>query len=233
MLARRGANGNWGVLAKRINAPTYGDLKTKNSIKIALNGLKKFENYDVVMVDTAGRHKNEENLISEMKVMEKAIKPDQIILVIDGTIGQQASSQANAFHKATPTRSIIVAKLDGSARGGGALSTVASIGVPISFIGTGEKIEDIELFDPARFAGRLLGMGDLKGLVEKVKEAEVGIPEKKVKAFLSGKFSLLEMHEQIESIKKLGPFGKLLRMIPGLGSELTESMVQFTEEKMQ
>ncbi|MEM1989885.1 MAG: signal recognition particle receptor subunit alpha, partial [Candidatus Bathyarchaeia archaeon] len=119
---RAGALAQLSQLAAQINVPIYGDEKGKNSIKVALDGLKKFENYDVVIIDTAGRHKDEKSLIDEMKMLQEAIKPDEVILVIDGTIGQQAAVQAKAFHEATPLGSIIVTKLDGSARGGGALS---------------------------------------------------------------------------------------------------------------
>ncbi|MEM2307048.1 MAG: signal recognition particle receptor subunit alpha, partial [Candidatus Bathyarchaeia archaeon] len=192
---RAGALAQLSQLAAQINVPIYGDEGEKNPIKIALEGLKRFEKYDVVIIDTAGRHKDEKSLIEEMKMLQEAIKPDEVIMVIDGTIGQQAAAQARAFHEATPLGSIIVAKLDGSARGGGALSAVAATGAPIKFIGTGEKIDDLEIFDPPRFVGRLLGMGDLRSLIEKVREAELKIPEKRVKAILSGKFTLSDMYE--------------------------------------
>ena len=230
---RPGAYAQLKQLASRINVPVYGDEKEKDAVKIALEGLRKFENYDVVLIDTAGRHKDEKSLIEEMKSLEKAIHPDEIIMVIDGTIGQQAASQAAAFHKATPIGSIIVAKLDGSARGGGALSAVAAIGAPIKFIGTGEKIEDLEPFDPPRFTSRLLGMGDLQGLIEKVREAEVKVPEKKAKAFLSGKFTLADMHEQFEAMRSMGPISRILKMLPGFGYDIPDEMMNLAEEQMK
>ena len=211
---RPGAYDQLQQLAARINVPIYGDPKNKNPIDIAQKGLKHFSNQDVVIIDTAGRHKEEKSLIEEMKMLEKTIKPDEVILVIDGTIGQQATVQAKAFHEATPIGSIFVTKLDGSGRGGGALSAVAATGAPIKFISTGEKIEDIEQFVPSRFVGRLLGMGDLQSLVEKVREAEVQVPEKKMKAFLSGKFTLTDMYEQFEAMKGMGPFKRILKMLP-------------------
>ena len=220
-------------LAAQINVPIYGDEKEKNPVKIALDGLRKFERYDIVIVDTAGRHKDEKSLIEEMKILQKEIKPDEIIMVIDGTIGQQAAIQAKAFHEATPLGSIIVAKLDGSARGGGALSAVAATGAPIKFIGTGEKIDDLEVFDPPRFVGRLLGMGDLRSLIEKVREAELKIPEKRAKAILSGKFTLSDMYEQFEAIRSMGPFSRILKMIPGLGYELPEDLIDVAEERLK
>jgi len=230
---RPGALAQLEQLGKLANVPVYGEPKTENSVKIALNGLKKFDSFDVVLVDTAGRHKDEKSLIKEMRTMEEKIKPDEVILVIDGTIGQQAAAQATAFHEATPIGSIFVAKLDGSARGGGALSAVAAIGAPIKFIGTGEKIGNVEPFVPSRFVGRLLGMGDLQSLIEKVREAEVEVPEKKVKAFLSGKFTLTDMYEQFKSMKSLGPLRHLLKMVPGLTYNVPEDMMEMAEDRLE
>jgi signal recognition particle subunit SRP54 len=230
---RPGAYDQLKQLAGRANIPVYGEPKEKKSEKIALRGLKQFKDYDVVIVDTAGRHKEEKGLIDEMKRLEKAIKPDEAILVIDGTIGQQAAVQARAFHEATPIGSILVSKLDGSARGGGALSAVAAIGAPIKFISTGEKLGDIESFVPSRFVGRLLGMGDLQSLVDKVREAEVKVPEKKARAFLSGKFTLTDMYEQFESMKKMGPLKGLLKMIPGMSYNIPEEQMNMAEDALK
>jgi signal recognition particle subunit SRP54 len=168
-----------------------------------------------------------------MIMLEKNIKPDEVMLVIDGTIGQQAMAQAKAFNEATPIGSILVTKLDGSARGGGALSAVAATGAPIKFISTGEKIEDIEPFIPSRFVGRLLGMGDLETLIEKVREAEVKVPEKKAKAILSGKFTLTDMYEQFEAMKGMGPFRKLLKMLPGMSYDIPEDMLNMAEDRLE
>lgn len=220
-------------LANRIGVPVYGDPKSKQPVKIALEGLERFKNYDLVIIDTAGRHKEEQELIKEMKALEDKIKPDEVILVIDGTIGQQAMVQAKAFSEATSIGSIIVTKLDGSARGGGALSAVAATGAPIKFIGTGEKIDDIEPFVPSRFVGRLLGMGDLETLLEKVKEAEVKVPEKKAKAILSGKFTLTDMYEQFEAMRKMGPFQKILKMLPGMSYNVPDEMLEVAENKLE
>lgn len=220
-------------LASRINVPVYGDPKSKDPVKIALEGLKQFSDKDIVIVDTAGRHKEEQELIREMKMLEEKIKPDEVMLVIDGTIGQQALVQAKAFNEATSIGSILVTKLDGSARGGGALSAVAATGAPIKFISTGEKIEDIEPFVPSRFVGRLLGMGDIEALVEKVREAEVKVPEKKAKAILSGKFTLTDMYEQFEAMRKMGPFQKILKMLPGMSYNVPEEMLEQAEDKLE
>jgi len=230
---RAGAFAQLRQLAEQINVPIYGDDGEKNASKVAAEGLKRFRDYDVVIVDTAGRHKDEESLIKEMKELEKTVQPDEVVMVIDGTIGQQAAVQAEAFHKATPLGSIVVAKLDGSARGGGALSAVAATGVPIKFIGTGEKVDAIEPFDPPRFVGRLLGMGDLQSLIEKVKEAEIKVPEKKAKAIISGKFTLADMYEQFEAMRSMGPLDKILKMVPGFGYEIPADKMDVAEDQMK
>ncbi|MEM3441673.1 MAG: signal recognition particle protein Srp54 [Candidatus Bathyarchaeia archaeon] len=230
---RPGAYAQLQQLASRINVPVYGDAKAKDPVKVVFEGLKQFGDKDLIIVDTAGRHKEEQELIKEMKTLEAKIKPDEVMLVIDGTIGQQALIQAKAFHEATPIGAIIVTKLDGSARGGGALSAVAATGAPIKFIGTGEKTEDIEPFVPSRFIGRLLGMGDLETLLEKVREAEIKVPEKKAKAILSGKFTLTDMYEQFEAVKKMGPFKKILSMLPGMSYNLPEDMLNTAEDRLE
>jgi signal recognition particle subunit SRP54 len=230
---RPGAYAQLQQLANRINVPVYGDLKAKDPVKVVFEGLKQFSDKDLIIVDTAGRHKEERELIKEMKTLEKNIKPDEVMMVIDGTIGQQALIQAKAFHEATPIGAILVTKLDGSARGGGALSAVAATGAPIKFIGTGEKTEDIESFIPSRFVGRLLGMGDLETLLEKVREAEIKVPEKKAKAILSGKFTLTDMYEQFEAFKSMGPFRKVLKMLPGMSYNLPEDKLNMAEEHLE
>ncbi len=231
---RPGAFAQLQQLAGRINVPIYGNPNAKDAVKTVSEGLKQFPDKDIVIVDTAGRHKEEQELIKEMKALEKSVKPDEIMLVIDGTIGQQAMVQAKAFNEATPIGSILVTKLDGSARGGGALSAVAATGAPIKFIGTGEKVEDIEAFVPSRFVGRLLGMGDLETLLEKVHEAEIKVPEKKAKAILSGKFTLTDMYEQFEAMKGMGTFRKLLKMLPGgMSYKIPEDMLNTAEDRLE
>jgi signal recognition particle subunit SRP54 len=230
---RPGAYAQLQQLANRINVPVYGDVKAKDPVKVVNEGLKRFSDKEIIFVDTAGRHKEERELIKEMKTLEKKIHPDEVMMVIDGTIGQQALIQAQTFHEATPIGSILVTKLDGSARGGGALSAVAATGAPIKFIGTGEKTEDIEAFIPSRFVGRLLGMGDLETLLEKVREAEIKVPEKKAKAILSGKFTLTDMYEQFEAVKGMGPFRKIFKMLPGMSYDIPEDMLNTAEDRLE
>jgi len=230
---RPGAYAQLQQLAARINVPVYGNVKAKDPVKVVKQGLKQFSDKELIIVDTAGRHKEEKDLIKEMKTLEKKIRPDEVMMVIDGTIGQQALIQAQTFHEATPIGSILVTKLDGSARGGGALSAVAATGAPIKFIGTGEKTEDIEAFIPSRFVGRLLGMGDLETLLDKVREAEIKVPEKKAKAILSGKFTLTDMYEQFEAVKGMGPFRKIFKMLPGMSYDVPEDMLNMAEGRLE
>jgi signal recognition particle subunit SRP54 len=230
---RPGAYAQLQQLANKINVPIYGDARAKDSVKVANDGMRQFTDKDIVIIDTSGRHKEEQELIKEMKMLETTINPDEVMLVVDGTIGQQAAVQAKAFNEATPIGSILVTKLDGSARGGGALSAVAATGAPIKFIGTGEKLEDIEAFVPSRFVGRLLGMGDLETLLERVREAEIRVPEKKAKAILSGRFTLTDMYEQFEAMKGMGTFRKLLKMIPGMSYDIPEDMLNTAEGRLE
>ncbi len=232
---RLGAYAQLKQLADKINVPLYGDVGSKDALDVAAKGVEYFrgQQFEVIILDTAGRHKDEKSLIDEMRLIAQAVKPDEIILVIDATIGQQASEQAKAFHEATSFGSIFLTKLDGSARGGGALSAVAATGVPIKYIGTGESIDAVEPFSPSRFVGRLLGMGDVEGLVQKVKDAEIKLPEKKAKDILKGKFTLEDMYEQMESMRSMGPLRNMLKMIPGMSYKLPDDALQVAEDRLK
>ena len=231
---RPGAYAQLKQLADKINVPVIGE-GGKDPIKVALRGVEKLrkEGYEVIILDTAGRHKDEVSLVGEMKDTARAVKPDEIILVVDATMGQQATAQAKAFNEATKIGSILVTKLDSTARGGGALSAVAATGAPIKFIGTGEKIDDLEAFVPSRFVGRLLGMGDIEGLVQKVREAEAVVPEKKAKALLSGRFTLTDMYEQMEAMKSMGPLKSILKMMPGAGYNVPDEAIDVAEDRIK
>ena len=232
---RLGAFDQLKQLADAMKIPIYGNPSEKNSLKIAVEGVEGFrqEGFEVILLDTAGRHKDEKNLIKEMSEIAQTVTPDEAILVIDATIGQQAYVQAKAFHEATGIGSILIAKLDGSARGGGALSAVAATGVPIKFIGVGEGVEEIEPFDPSRFVGRLLGMGDIEGLVQRVREAEAIVPEKKAKDILKGKFTLMDMYEQLEAMSSMGPLKRVLQMIPGMSYKVPDEAVEVAEDRIK
>jgi signal recognition particle subunit SRP54 len=220
-------------LTENMNIPIYGDPKNKDAVDLAKKGLNELKKHEIIIIDTAGRHKEEKGLLDEMEQLSSAIKPEEVMLVIDGTIGQQAREQALAFNKATEVGSIIITKLDGSAKGGGALSAVSEIGAPIKFIGTGERIDDFEAFDPERFISRLLGMGDIKTLLEKAEEiAEEDLDTDIMDSMLSGKFTLKDMYSQFEMMNKMGPMQQVMNMIPGMSGKLPKNASQMTEEKL-
>lgn len=229
---RPGAYNQLKQLVESINVPFYGEPDAKDPVALSKRGVEHFKDTEIVILDTSGRHKEEKALIKEMQQIEAAVNPHEVILVLDGTIGQQATAQASAFKEATEIGSIIVSKLDGTARGGGALSGVAATGAPIKFIGTGEKVDDLEAFVPSRFIGRLLGMGDIEGLIAKVKEAESPVSEKDVMAMMSGKFSLQDMYNQFEAMQNMGPLQKVLGMIPGFSYQMPTDEVENAEERL-
>ncbi len=220
-------------LTENLNLSLYGDPENQDALDLARKGLKEFKKQDIIIVDTAGRHKEEKDLLDEMEQISAVVEPDEVMLVIDGTIGQQAREQALAFSKTTNIGSIVITKLDGSAKGGGALSAVAEIGAPIKFIGTGERIDDLEVFDPERFISRLLGMGDIKTLIERAEEiAEEDVDAEAMDAMLSGKFTLKDMYSQFEMMNKMGPMQQVMNMMPGMGNKLPKNASQVTEEKL-
>lgn len=229
---RPGAYSQLKQLSESINVPFYGEPDAKDPVALSKRGVEHFKDTEVVILDTSGRHKEETALIKEMQQIEAAVNPHEVILVLDGTIGQQATAQASAFKDATEIGSIIVSKLDGTARGGGALSGVAATGAPIKFIGMGEKVDDLEAFVPSRFIGRLLGMGDIEGLIAKVKEAESPVSEKDVMAMMSGKFNLQDMYNQFEAMQNMGPLQKVLGMIPGFSYKMPTDEVENAEERL-
>jgi signal recognition particle subunit SRP54 len=204
-------------IAEKVKAPFYGDKKEKNAVKVVKDGLDKLKkSNDVIIVDTSGRHKLEDDLIEEMKDIFKATKPNEKLLVIDAATGQQAGPQAKAFNEAVDITGIVLTKLDGTAKGGGAISAAAEVGAPIVFIGTGEHSGDFEKFDPKGFISRLLGMGDIKTLLEKAEESLKGKDaEKTARRIMSGKFTLHDMYDQMSMLKGMGSLSKVAEMLPG------------------
>jgi len=202
-------------IAKKVNVPFYGEPKAKNAVKVVRAGLQNLKNVDVIIIDTSGRHALEDDLIREIESISRITKADEKFLIIDAAVGQQAGPQAKAFHEAVGITGVILTKLDGSAKGGGALSAVSETKAPIVYVGTGEHLEDIERFDPPRFISRLLGMGDLQTLLEKVQEVtDAEIAEDAAKKMLSGKFTLHDMYEQMKMISDMGPLQKVMNLLP-------------------
>jgi len=197
-------------------------------------GKKKFQgSKNLVIIDTAGRHKEEKGLLQEMKEVVRGVEPDVTLLVIDGTIGQQCFSQAEAFHRAAPVGGIAITKLDGAARGGGALAAAAATGAKVCFIGTGERIDDLEEFVPTRFVGRLLGMGDLKALMETIRDAEVQVDEKRVQRMMSGKLTMDDLMYQFDQMKKFGSLKKVLEHIPGFSGQVDSKELDKAEDRVK
>ncbi len=220
-------------LTEEMQISLYGDPDNKDAVDLARKGLKKFKNQKIIIFDTAGRHKEEKDLLDEMEKLSSVIEPNEAMLVIDGTIGQQAGEQAKAFASTTDVGSIVITKLDGSAKGGGALSAVAEIGAPIKFIGTGERVDDFEVFDPERFISRLLGMGDIRSLIEKAEEVvDEDVAAETMNAMLSGKFTIKDMENQFEMMNKMGPMKQIMNMIPGLGGKVPKEASKMTEDKI-
>ena len=223
-------------ISEQVEVPFYGDKKEKNAIKVVKDGLDKFKrSADIVIVDTSGRHKLEDELIDEMKAIFKVTKPDEKLLVMDAAMGQQSGPQAKAFNEAIGITGIVLTKLDGTAKGGGALSAAAEVGAPIIFVGTGEHPTDFEKFDPSGFISRLLGMGDVKALIERAEESMKGKDaEKAARRLMSGKFNLNDMYEQMDMISGMGPLSKVAEMLPfGASGKLKNVNMDDTQNKLK
>jgi signal recognition particle subunit SRP54 len=218
----------------KMNVEVYGQEGGKDAVGIAKNGLGYFgpQNLDVVIIDTAGRHKEETGLLAEMNEMYKVATPDLVLLVIDGTIGQQAYAQAKAFHEAAPVGGIVITKLDGTAKGGGALAASSATGAKVMFIGTGERIDDLEQFSPTRFVGRLLGMGDIKALLDMARGLELQADEDQAKRVLSGKMTIEDFYVQMENVGKMG-FRNVIENLPGLSGMVKDDQLEALEGKME
>jgi len=221
-------------IGKKLNIPVHGDPGEKKAIKILRAGLKEFKDSDILIIDTSGRHSLEKSLIEEIKDLSKEAEADERFLVLDATVGQQAGPQAKAFHEAVGITGVILTKMDGSAKGGGALSAVAETGAPICYIGVGEHLEDLEKFDPARFVSRLLGMGDIQSLLEKAQELmDEDTAEETARKMMSGKFSLKDMYDQMEMLEGVGPLQKVASMLPGISGKLSDKDVEASQERLR
>lgn len=208
------------VLGNQIGVDVYSEEDNKDVLGIATRALDKAKeiNATYMIVDTAGRLHIDETLMEELKSLKKTLRPQEILLVVDAMIGQDAVNLAKSFNDALSVDGIILTKLDGDTRGGAALSIKAVVGKPIKFVGVGEKLDDIEIFHPDRLVSRILGMGDVVSLVEKAQDVidqdEAKSLEEKIK---TQKFDLNDFLKQLQTIKKLGSLGGILKLIPGMG----------------
>lgn len=230
---RAGAYDQLKALCEKQGIFFYGEKGNPDAPAVAKNGLEAAKKYDIRIIDTAGRHALEADLIKEMEDIHAIANADQKLLVMDAAIGQQASEQARAFHDAVNITGVIISKLDGTAKGGGALSAVAETKTSVAFIGVGETPNDLERFEADRFISRLLGMGDIKTLIERAQEISA-TEEVDVESMMRGKFTLKDMYNQMEAMNKLGPLKQIMQMLPmgGLGIELSDKEFQATKDRL-
>ncbi len=231
---RAGAYDQLKTLCDRMGVFFYGEKDVKDAAAITQRGLKAIEKYDVKIIDTAGRHALEKDLIKEMEDIHKISHPDHKFLVLDAAMGQLASEQARAFNASIGITGVVITKLDGTAKGGGAMSAVSDTDSAIAFIGVGETPDDLERFEADRFISRLLGMGDIKSLIEKAEET-LKTEDFDMEAMLSGKFTLKDMYKQLEAVNKMGPLKQVMSMMPlgKLGMKVSDDMFAVTQEKMK
>lgn len=190
----------------------YVDFDTQDPVAVALAGVEKFkkERFDMIIVDTSGRHMQEKALFAEMRELEEAINPDEVIFVLDGTIGQAAYDQAKGFAEAVDVGSIIITKLDSSAKGGGALSAVAATNSPIAYFGTGEGMTMIEEFEPRGFVSRMLGFGDVMSLARKIEEIDLDKQQEVAESIMKGRFTFRELYTQYQTVLEMGDMSSLI-----------------------
>jgi signal recognition particle subunit SRP54 len=222
-------------LASKLNVAFFGDEKERDPIKIIKKFEKQLNNYEIIIADSAGRDALNQELIDEIKRIKESFSPNENVLVIQADLGQMAKAQASAFDNALKIDSVIITRMDGSAKGGGALSACATTGAKVLFIGTGEHLDDFEQFNPQKFVSRLIGLGDLETLIQKVKESvEIEKAKEIEERVEKGKITLIDLYEQLESINKMGSFSKIMSMIPGIGMlNLPKELMDLQEERMK
>ncbi len=230
---RPGAYDQLKTLCDRMGVFFYGEKDVSDAVAITQRGLLAIEKYDVKIIDTAGRHALEKDLIKEMEDIHSSAQPDHKFLVLDAAMGQLASEQAKAFDKSIGITGVVITKLDGTAKGGGALSAVSETDSAVAFIGIGETTDDLEKFEADRFISRLLGMGDIRSLIEKAEET-LKSEDIDMEAMLSGRFTLKDMYKQLEAVNKMGPLKQIMQMLPmgKLGMKVSDDMYNVTQDKL-
>ena len=211
------------VLGEQIEVPVYSELDSKNPVQIALNAIHeaKAKGYDLVIVDTAGRLAIDEQMMNEIEAIKKAVNPDETLFVVDSMTGQDAVNTAREFNERLDFNGVVLTKLDGDTRGGAALSIRTVVNKPIKFVGTGEKLDAIDQFHPARMADRILGMGDVLTLIEDAQnKIDQDKAEEMAKKMMSNKFDFNDLNDQFAQIKKMGPLKGILAKIPGIANQL-------------
>lgn len=213
------------VLGQQVEVPVYSELDSKDPVQIALNAIQeaKAKEYDLVIVDTAGRLAIDEQMMNEIEAIKKAINPDATLFVVDAMTGQDAVNTAREFNERLDFTGVVLTKLDGDTRGGAALSIRTVVNKPIMFVGTGEKLDAVDQFHPARMADRILGMGDIVSLVERAQEQYDEEEAKRLqKKIQKNQFDFNDFLTQIHQIKKMGNLKELASMIPGVGKAIKD-----------
>jgi signal recognition particle subunit SRP54 len=221
------------VLGRELDIPVYSEDPSVPPPTICANAVKfaKAGAHNIVILDTGGRLQIDEDLMEELSQIKAKTNPQEVLLVADAMTGQEAVRVAEGFHQRVNLTGLILTKIDGDARGGAAISIRSVTGVPIKFLGTGEKSNDLELFHPDRMASRILGMGDVLSLIERAEEViDEDVAERGAKKLMEGNFNLEDFLEQLLQIKKLGPLNKIIEMIPGMG-QVTNAIPQEDMEK--
>lgn len=221
------------TLGKQVDVPVYEEGTNNTPVNIARNALQfaRERGFNPVIIDTAGRLQIDDVLMQELVDISATVRPTEILLVADAMTGQEAVGVAEAFHRQLDVSGLILTKMDGDARGGAALSIRAVTGVPIKFIGTGEKLDALEPFYPDRLAGRILGMGDVLSLIERAQEHTDEEDAEKMQArMLKGQFNLEDFLDQLQKIKRMGPLSQLVEMIPGIGQQLRQANTQIDDD---
>ena len=231
---RPGAYEQLSQLLEETTVQVYGEPETKDAVTIVRNGLAACAAADLVIVDTAGRHQLDEELVDELENIAGLTRATDRWLVIDAQVGQAAGPVAASFHNLAGVTGIVITKLDGTARGGGALSAVAATGAPIVHIGVGERIQDLEKFESDRFISRLLGMGDIQGLIDLAPEdMDEEEAMRLTQRLMSGRFTLNDMYKQMEMMSKVGTIDKLISFLPGSMLGGMGAMSKSQKEAMQ
>lgn len=220
-------------LGKQVDIQVYEEGTSQTPVRIAENAIRfaRDRGHNPVIIDTAGRLQIDERLMQELDDIKAAVNPTEILLVADAMTGQEAVGVAQAFHDRLGVTGLILTKMDGDARGGAALSIRSVTGVPIKFIGTGEKLDALEPFYPDRLASRILGMGDVLSLIERAQEQTDEVDaERMQERMLKGQFDLEDFLDQLQKIKKMGPLNQLLEMIPGVGQQMRDAKAQISDD---
>lgn len=205
------------TLGERLNIPVYFEEKIPPpELAVHARNIAEKGSYTVIILDTAGRSQLDQALMDELQAIQKKIAPVEVLLVVDAMIGQEAVNIAKGFRQATPITGLVLTKMDGDARGGAAISIRSVTGVPIKFLGTGEALDALEAYDPGRLSSRILGMGDVIGLIEKAESAfDQETAQAQAERLMAGEFSLQDFADQIKQVRKMGPLGQIMDMLPG------------------